>query len=91
MRKLLIHLALLLILSGGVASVAEAQCAMCKTTKEKNTAGVGKGLNTGIVYLMSVPYLAVGCLAIFWYRSSKKQKQQDNNVYPILKDNEPRP
>lgn len=74
MKKILIQVVLFFFLTGGVVTVAEAQCAMCKTAKEKNTAGKGKGLNTGIVYLMSIPYLAVGGLAFLWYRSSKKEK-----------------
>jgi len=76
MRKTLIHVFVIFFLLGGIATVADAQCAMCKTAKEKNTAGVGKGLNTGIVYLMSVPYLAVGGLAFLWYRNSKREKAE---------------
>ena len=40
---------------------APAQCAMCKATIEANSTNSGKygvGLNTGILYLMSVPYIA---------------------------------
>jgi hypothetical protein len=55
-----------------------AQCAMCKATLEagggqKGT--IGAGLNTGILYLMSVPYLAGVVLAYFWYKSAKAKRK----------------
>jgi hypothetical protein len=56
---------------------AVAQCPMCKTSvesglKEGNT--VGMGLNDGILYLLAMPYLLVGSVAFFWYRSYRKRK-----------------
>jgi hypothetical protein len=55
-----------------------AQCAMCKATLEagggqKGT--IGAGLNTGILYLMSVPYIAGVVLAFFWYKNAKAKKK----------------
>ncbi len=55
-----------------------AQCAMCKATLEagggqKGT--FGAGLNTGILYLMSVPYIAGVVLAFFWYKNAKAKKK----------------
>ena len=39
-----------------------AQCAMCRSTLENNYSsgnpGIGAGINTGILYLLSMPYLA---------------------------------
>ncbi len=52
-----------------------AQCAMCKATIEANSTNTGKygvGLNTGILYLMSIPYLAALVIGYFWYRNAKK-------------------
>jgi hypothetical protein len=54
---------------------AAAQCAMCKATIEANSTNSGKygvGLNTGILYLMSVPYIAAMVIGYFWYRNAKK-------------------
>lgn len=57
---------------------AVAQCAMCKgainekvTTSESN---LGDGLNKGILYLMSFPYIIFGAIAFFWYRASNSKK-----------------
>lgn len=53
-----------------------AQCAMCRANAESNLKSkennVGRGLNHGILYLMSVPYLMGGVAAIIWYKNRKK-------------------
>jgi hypothetical protein len=56
---------------------AMAQCAMCKATIEANSANqqkYGIGLNTGILYLMCIPYIAGGILFYLWYRNAKLKK-----------------
>lgn len=54
---------------------AAAQCAMCKASVESNIENggktVGKGLNSGILYLMSVPYLVLGGIGFMVYRNWK--------------------
>jgi hypothetical protein len=51
---------------------AIAQCAMCKATAESATEhvdkGIGEGLNTGIVYLMLVPYILLATVALVFFR-----------------------
>lgn len=58
--------------------MAEAQCAMCRATVENNvstgTNKIGSGLNTGILYLMSIPYLLFVGIAYMWYKHSKEQR-----------------
>lgn len=58
--------------------VAQAQCPMCKTAVEsamKDKSNMkGRGLNKGILYLLSMPYLAVGIVGVVWYRNSKKKQ-----------------
>jgi hypothetical protein len=45
---------------------SSAQCAMCKAAAESdarnNPHSIAKGLNTGILFLMVIPYLAVGII-----------------------------
>ncbi|MDC3395226.1 hypothetical protein OAX10_02620 [Flavobacteriales bacterium] len=51
------------------------QCAMCKAAVEANLeAGddIGSGLNSGILYLMSMPYIAVFSFALFYYLQKRK-------------------
>jgi hypothetical protein len=55
-----------------LGSSSWAQCAMCRATAESVTEhvdkGIGEGLNTGIVYLMLVPYVIMVTLAIVFFR-----------------------
>jgi hypothetical protein len=56
-----------------------AQCAMCRTTVESTISNgrsnIATGLNTGILYLLTAPYLLVGAIAWMWFRQSKKEQQ----------------
>jgi hypothetical protein len=58
------------------ATLGHAQCAMCRATLETNVSqgdvGIAAGINFGILYLLVIPYLAIGTLAWLWYRSSRK-------------------
>jgi hypothetical protein len=49
-----------------------AQCAMCRATAETAAEnvdrGIGEGLNSGIVYLMGIPYLLLTIGAVAFYR-----------------------
>jgi hypothetical protein len=47
---------------------------MCKAVAEDSAEaeGMGRGLNTGILYLMAVPYLLLGVLGLLWYRNRKR-------------------
>jgi hypothetical protein len=51
---------------------AYAQCAMCKATAEtanQNTSGsLAEGLNSGILYLMLIPYTLLAVIAIVFFR-----------------------
>jgi hypothetical protein len=62
----------ILIVSGGNTF---AQCAMCRSTLENNytngNPGIAAGINTGILYLLVMPYLAVMILGYLWYKSSR--------------------
>jgi hypothetical protein len=56
-------------------SFSSAQCAMCRSTLENNYSngnpGIASGINTGILYLLAMPYMAIMILAYLWYKSSK--------------------
>lgn len=70
------RLVLIITLSLTWFSGAFAQCAMCRSTLENNVSqgepGIAAGINTGILYLLSFPYLAAIIIGYFWYRNSKK-------------------
>lgn len=52
--------------------VTEAQCAMCRAVLESNgNTSTAEGINNGIVYLMAIPYIAIGVLGYFVYRKMR--------------------
>jgi hypothetical protein len=73
MKRIFSIVALFFILAGNVS----AQCAMCRANAESNLKSgqnkIGKGLNTGILYLMSVPYLMGGVAAYIYFKNRKKE------------------
>ena len=75
-KKILLFVVLLLLTQVD----AIAQCAMCRTTVESSISNgrsnIATGLNTGILYLLSAPYLIVGAIAFLWFRQSKKVQQE---------------
>ena len=55
-----------------------AQCAMCKAVVETDLeAGgtKGAGLNDGILYLMSMPYIAILVFGVFYILQKRKRNQ----------------
>lgn len=72
--KRMIFMALFLV---AIAIDGYAQCAMCKSVVESNIDGgssIGSGLNDGILYLMVMPYIALGIIAFAWSRYNKRVK-----------------
>ncbi len=57
---------------------ASAQCSMCTATARNGVESAdnpkAKGLNDGILLLMSVPYAAAAVVGVLWYRRSKSAK-----------------
>ena len=74
MRKVLIVSVFALMLFG--TAQVKAQCAMCTTAVESNNksgANTTKGLNSGILFLLGVPYLLAGAGGIIWYRKFRRK------------------
>lgn len=52
----------------------KAQCSMCRRVAESNMENGdkrGRGLNSGILYLMAVPYLMGGVAGLIWWKYRK--------------------
>lgn len=77
MRKALLFLIFILI---STSAEVFAQCAMCRTTLENNYSngdpGIAAGINTGILYLLAMPYLVVMILGYLWYKTSKNASKK---------------
>lgn len=56
----------------GFLQDVDAQCAMCKAVAEQgvdeNGYGVAAGLNSGIIFLMGIPYVLLAILVLVFFR-----------------------
>jgi len=70
--KKLINITITLILTILIVSDSAAQCAMCRAVAEdavdENGFGIAAGLNSGIVFLMGIPYILLGVLFLVFFR-----------------------
>ena len=60
----------------GTVKVASAQCAMCSTvvaSNEKNGGTAANGLNHGIMYLLTAPYIAIAAIGLIWYKKYRRK------------------
>ncbi|MBT8319460.1 MAG: hypothetical protein KJP01_04950 [Gramella sp.] len=56
--------------------VAEAQCSMCRAVLESEAdQSTAKGINDGILFLMVFPYLLIGGVGYFIYRSRRNKNK----------------
>jgi len=79
MKKYLISLVFAASLVAFFAPDSSAQCAMCKrvaeTDKQGKTSDRGRSLNSGIIYLLSIPYVLGAAGALVWYKNRKKTNE----------------
>jgi hypothetical protein len=55
------------------SSGAFAQCSICAKTVMQMGDKPAQGFNNGIIYLMIVPYLAIGVVAYKWWQNEKRK------------------
>ncbi|MCX6291299.1 MAG: hypothetical protein NT126_05995 [Bacteroidetes bacterium] len=75
MKKYFLLFPVLLLLA---AYQADAQCAMCRRVAETSMESnhkkeAAKSLNSGILYLLSVPYLIGAVAAMAWWKNRRKE------------------
>lgn len=67
-----------MILSFGMGAMElMAQCPMCKAAVENNERGtsfLGEALNSGILYILALPYLMLMGIGFLYYRKWKQKK-----------------
>lgn len=73
-------LAISLLMVTAVISPSYSQCSMCRAVaesgKKDDATRIGKGLNTGILYLLAMPYV-LGGVAFYIYRKNRKKNIQN--------------
>jgi len=50
---------------------ASAQCSICAKTVMQMGTKPAEGFNSGIIYLMVVPYIAIGIFAFKWWKNNE--------------------
>jgi hypothetical protein len=56
-----------------------AQCAMCSLNAENSTQGEntqGRGLNDGILFLLSVPFIVGAGVGLLWYKKYRNKEER---------------
>lgn len=73
-----------------VQATTFAQCAMCRATVSSNMSEgrgmIGTGMNFGIIYLLSFPYLLVAALIYLWVKNGRKELAKRIELQNRLKD-----
>jgi len=83
MKYKVLIIAGLLLVSCFSPAESMAQCAMCKGAAEANLkmgGGDPVGLNNGILYMLSIPYLLVGTIGYWWWRNRRQEREQVVNM-----------
>jgi len=70
MKKLVIVGLLIFIFTGLFFQFSTAQCSICTKTAQQLGEKPAKGLNAGIIYLASAPFLIAGYVFYRWKRSN---------------------
>jgi hypothetical protein len=76
MKKKIIFALFLFALIFTISPKVNAQCAMCSINAEqgvKNGNTVSAGLNTGVLYLLAIPYLMAMVVGVIWYKKYRKK------------------
>jgi hypothetical protein len=71
---------LILIFQGEAIS----QCPMCRMSAESNLKDggtAGKGLNAGILYMLSMPYMLVAIIGYMWYRNRRTDDDEESHKW----------
>jgi hypothetical protein len=79
MKKIVFVLLVAITLTFNTPPQAAAQCAMCTVSAEqsvKNGNTQGNGLNSGILYLLAIPYILITGIGILWYVKYRKRTTQ---------------
>jgi len=82
MFKKISFILLILVATTIVAPQVKAQCSMCTISAEQGTKNgntQGKGLNSGIIYLLAIPYILIAGIGVLWYKNYRKKTVATSN------------
>ncbi len=59
-----------------VQTTGSAQCSLCTKTAQQLGEKPAQGMNSGILYLMIMPFAIVGFIGFRWYKNNKEVEEQ---------------
>lgn len=71
MKKFIIIFFATIFLSFLVGNAAMAQCSICAKSVQQMGTKPAEGFNSGIIYLMMIPYAAIGVIGYRWWKSNR--------------------
>ena len=71
MKKWLLILTFSLLFLAGYVGQSKAQCSICAKTTQQMGEKPARGFNSGIIYLMMVPYAVIGVIGYKWWKSNR--------------------
>ena len=57
-------------------SSVNAQCSLCTKTAQQMGEKPAQGMNSGILYLMMMPFVIVGFIGFRWWKNNKAVEEQ---------------
>jgi len=48
----------------------------------KNGGSTGRGLNTGILYMLALPYTLIGTFGYIWWKNNRRKEEDEVEVLP---------
>ncbi len=73
MKKILLILTIFF-LSTAISTKTNAQCSICTKTVQQMGNKAAQGFNSGIIYLMLIPYAAIGFVGYKWWKSDHERE-----------------
>ena len=78
MKKVLLILFLIIQFSLFVRTEVVAQCSLCTKTAQQMGEKPAQGLNSGILYLMAMPFVIVGVIGFRWWKNNKAFEENEH-------------
>ena len=71
MKKIFVILFFITVSILTTVKTADAQCSICSKSVQQMGDKPARGFNTGIIYMMLVPYLAIGVVGYKWWKGNR--------------------
>jgi len=76
MKKITIILSLAFFFLLSSTNTVNAQCSLCTKTAQQLGEKPAQGMNSGILYLMIMPFAIVGFIGFRWYKNNKAVEEE---------------